>query len=704
MSLVFLYPLYLFGLVTALIPAIIHLLNRRRLKRIRFPAVKFILLSQRRISRTYRLRHWFLLALRTLAVLLLVLLLAHPIFQTGVGLSAGSGPASFVVIMDNSLSMKWSRDGEGFDQAKEALRRLVSSLRDGDRMAFVPTNALETGGPRLIDAKEILARLDALEISGGTANFSLALSKAYELLKEPAARKEIWLITDMALTGWDQFSLASLSQYDPSIPVKVIHVSSRGEALNATVKEVRIRSQGVAVGLPIELEAPVVNFTDRKIENLIVQLHLDGGKVDQRLVSLPPQGELSVKFQFRAPQKPGSHHGQIQLQAAGLAGNPKVHFSIFAQDKLKLLIVDGDPKTSLVLSETFFLTRALNPAGAEDSSLFHPEVIIPETLSSVSLDSYQAVILCNVPAIPDSFVPRLREYLIRGGGLILFLGDRVQADDYHRKLIQISPSILPGRLAERKTTPAAEGERVARIAANHPVLGSLTDRLIKESLLSTRVRTYFRVDSQDNSTLLTLANGDPFLIEKKLGAGRVLLVATTADRDWSDLPLKTAYVPLVQSMASYLSRSEAGLFDAGITVGASKTFSLPSSSAGRKLSIVKPDGKTREIELTPQGEKLAASFQENDLPGIYRTSLPSTPAASAKSPDLYAVNPPFLESRLQTIREEELLAKLRPIRADIIPLDSLEKGGTRIDLAFPLVFFIMATLVAEGWLAQRMHG
>jgi hypothetical protein len=202
---------------------------------------------------------------------------------------------------------------------------------------------------------------------------------------------------------------------------------------------------------------------------------------------------------------------------------------------------------------------------------------------------------------------------------------------------------------------------------------------------------------------LTLANGDPFLIEKKIGAGRVLLVATTADRDWSDLPLKTAYVPLVQSMAGYLSRSEAGLFDAGITVGDSKTFFLPSSSAGRKLAIVKPDGKTREIELIPQGEKLVASFQENDLTGIYRTSLPS-PSGSAKSPDLYAVNPPFLESRLQTIHEEELLAELRPIKADVIPLDSLEKGGTKMDLALPLVFLIMATLSVEGWLAQRMHG
>ena len=143
MSVFFLYPLFLFGLAAASLPILIHLFNRRRLKRIRFPAVRFILLSQKRISRSYRLRHWLLLALRTLAVIFLALLLANPIFQTGAGLFAGGGPVSLVVLLDNSLSMTWSGDGNGFKQAKEAARLLLSALNDGDRAALIPTNISE---------------------------------------------------------------------------------------------------------------------------------------------------------------------------------------------------------------------------------------------------------------------------------------------------------------------------------------------------------------------------------------------------------------------------------------------------------------------------------------------------------------------------------------------------------------------------------
>ena len=136
----FLQPVFLYGLVAASIPLLIHLLNRRRIKRIRFPAVRFILLSQRRITRSYRLRHWLILALRTVAIMLLVFLLARPMFQSGVGLFAGGGSHASVVVLDNSLSMKWSQDRQGFEKAKEAARLIVSSMGEGNQLALVPSN------------------------------------------------------------------------------------------------------------------------------------------------------------------------------------------------------------------------------------------------------------------------------------------------------------------------------------------------------------------------------------------------------------------------------------------------------------------------------------------------------------------------------------------------------------------------------------
>jgi hypothetical protein len=701
MSLFFLQPIYLYGLIATTVPILIHLLNRRRLKRLRFPAVRFVLLSQRRIARTYRLRHWILLALRTFAVLLLVLLLAHPIFQTGVGLLAAGGPASLALVLDNSLSMKWSDGGEGFKRAKEAARLLISAIKEEDRAAVIPTNPAQRRQPHLRGEREMLLKeLDEVQISDGSADFSLALRKAYDLVKEPAAQKEIWVITDMALTGWDRFSLSALGQYDPLIPLKIVKVGEKREALNATIKAISVRGRGVAVGLPIHLEASVANFTDKEIKELLVQLHLDGQNREQKLVSLPPKGEQSVSFQLKLT-RPGSHHGAVILKKDGLAGNPTAYFALDLRDQLKVLLVDGDPQTSLIQSETFFLTRALNPGEERDPSLFLPTVVVPEGLNSVPLESYQVLIFCNVPGVPDALVPRLQHYVRQGGGLLLFLGDRVQTENYNLKLFESASPILPARIREKRIISEAGGEKIGRLETAHAALQGVTDELLKTSLQSIRVRSYFRADISGGSSLLTLANGDPLLVEKKLGPGRVLLFTTAADHDWSDLPLKTAYLPLMQSLVTYLSADKKGTVDPGITVGAPKKFFLPPSHVGKSLKVIKPDRKEREVTVVADKERSAASFEENDLAGIYRLSLFGSALGQLDIPELYPVNSPFLESRLDTVDERELQAKFNPVRLEVIPLDSLAKGGKRMDLSLPLLLLIIATLATEGWLSQR---
>ena len=697
MSLSFLYPAFLFGLAAASLPILIHLLNRRRLQRVRFPAVRFILLSQKRISRSYRLRHWLLLALRTMAVVFLVLLLANPIFQTGAGLFAGGGPVAAVVILDNSLSMKWSGDGNGFKQAKEAARLLISELNDGDRAALLPTNITGKEGFRLKSQRDVLLReIEAIEIADGTANLATALDKAYELLSEPAGQKEIRLITDMGLTGWDQFSIAALKRVDPSIPLKLIRVGRQEQPLNAGIKAIRLGGQGVGVNLPLNIEATVSNFSDREVKDVLVQLSIGGRNREQKLVTVPPKGETSVSFQTRV-ERSGAEAGQVTLKKEGLAGYDVVHFTIDAQDKLRVLVVDGDPQTSLVQSESFFLSRALNPAGERDSSLFLPTVIVPDALNSAALDTYQVVILCNVATLPEAFAANLQNFVRQGGGLLIFAGDKFQSDSYNEKLSQS----VPAQLREKKTGPEAKGENIDKVDLAHPALQTFADPILLESLRSTGVWGYIRADPRGKSVLMSLANGDPLLLEQTAGAGKVILITTTADRDWTDLPLKTAFLPLLQSLAQHLAGGKRGHLDTGIAVGDVKELLLPPSLVGKSLRVTKPNKQTTAVPIVGEKSRAMATIDENELAGVYRVSLPAGAEKDPGTPQLYAVNPPFLESRLEEIGARELQAKLAPVRAEVIPIDALKDGGKRTDLALPLLALLIVTLLLEGWLGQR---
>ena len=697
MSVFFLYPLFLFGLLAASLPVLIHLLNRRKLKRIRFPAVRFILLSQKRISRSYRLRHWILLALRTLAVMFLALLLANPIFQTGAGLFAGGGPVSLVLLLDNSLSMTWSGDGNGFKQAKDAARLLISALNDDDRAAIIPTNITGKEPFRLKAQKDVLLReLDAIEIADGTANLEAALGKAYELLNVPAGQKEIRFITDMGLTGWDQFSVAGLKQLDPSIPLKLIHVGRQQTPPNGAIKEIRLGSQGVGANLPLQIDVTVANFGESELKDVLAQLSIDGQSKEQKLISVVGKSEGSLRFQTRLNQ-PGTHAGQVTLKKAGLAGNPTTNFTLDAQEKLKVLVVDGDPQTSLVQSETFFLSRALNPSGESDASIFLPTVILTDGLNAATLDGYQLLILCNVGTLPDSFSAKLQNFLRQGGGVLIFAGDKFQADSYNQKLARD----LPGQLGEKKIGPEANGDKIVKFDSKHPALQFLADPILEESIKSARVWGYFRIPAASRAPLVTLANGDPLLLEQNIGAGRIVMMASSADRDWTDLPLKTVYLPLIQSLAQYLAGGNRGTLDGGITVGATKEIALAPALVGKNLRVTKPDKQTAEVAIAAEKNRAVASIEENDRAGIYRLSLPVGGEKNAGTPQMYAVNPPLLESRLDEISVGELQAKLRPIRAEVIPIDALKEGGKRTDLALPLLGLLIVTLLLEGWLGQR---
>ena len=194
--------------------------------------MRFILLSQKRISRSYRLRHWLLLALRTLAVVFLALLLANPIFQTGAGLFAGGGPVALVVLLDNSLSMTWSGDGNGFKQAKDAARMLISALSDDDRAAIVPTNLSGKELFRLKGQKDVLLReLDSIEIADGSVNLDAALEQSLRIVESSLrAKKKSASSPTWGLPAGINSPSPRLKQVDPSIPLKLIHVGRKASA------------------------------------------------------------------------------------------------------------------------------------------------------------------------------------------------------------------------------------------------------------------------------------------------------------------------------------------------------------------------------------------------------------------------------------------------------------------------------------------
>src|SRR5918997_4046660 len=136
MGLTFLAPLFLAGLVAVAVPIFVHLIQRERKEAVEFPSLMFLQQIPYRSVRRQRIRHWTLLALRCLALLLIATAFARPFFRRDGG-AVGGGPGAareVVVLLDRSYSMAY---GDRWTRARAAARRAVDGLRAGDRASIV---------------------------------------------------------------------------------------------------------------------------------------------------------------------------------------------------------------------------------------------------------------------------------------------------------------------------------------------------------------------------------------------------------------------------------------------------------------------------------------------------------------------------------------------------------------------------------------
>src|ERR1035437_4354450 len=95
------------GAGLASVPIIIHLLNRRRFRRVIWAAMEWLLAAQRKNARRIRIEQLLLLAIRCLIMILIGLALAQPILKAmNLGV-LGQTRMTRVIILDDSYSMNY---------------------------------------------------------------------------------------------------------------------------------------------------------------------------------------------------------------------------------------------------------------------------------------------------------------------------------------------------------------------------------------------------------------------------------------------------------------------------------------------------------------------------------------------------------------------------------------------------------------------
>src|SRR6195952_2084741 len=177
----FLYPAFLFALLSLVIPVIIHLFNFRRYQKVYFSNVQFLKEIQEQQASRRNLKERLILASRLLAIFFLVLAFARPYIPGKNAANAGK-LQTVSIFVDNSYSMQTiNREGTLLDEAKRRAKEIASAYSINDSFQLL-TQDFEGKHQRLLSRDEFNDAVDAVKISPQSRSLQQIITRQQSLL------------------------------------------------------------------------------------------------------------------------------------------------------------------------------------------------------------------------------------------------------------------------------------------------------------------------------------------------------------------------------------------------------------------------------------------------------------------------------------------------------------------------------------------
>ena len=691
----FLNQALLWGMAAISIPVLIHLLNRRRYRRVPWAAMRFLKISVDQNQRRMRLEDWILLLLRCAVVALLASLLARPVLE-GVSGVPGSKVAA-AIIVDNSASMGSQEGGvTRLALAREAAHEILSGLPQGSPVVVGDVFRAHEASA---DHEFARARIDAITQTERHADLILATKEAIGALEGQAVvDRELYVITDGHAEEWG--SLAALggrfSDITAGVRVQLITV---GSSLNANLGISRLTPAAAlpAVDQPFRIDVDVTNFGEAPVTRVPVKVLVDGqASGNPWIIEELGPGRSETATLYTALPGPGYHRVTVALEGDKAPFDDRQTVVMRARDEVNVLLVDGEPGAEDRDSETFFLREALAPVPPAERSSYpvKPRVVSGSNLEAEALDRYEAVVLANVADVSLAFADRLARFVEKGGGLVVFPGGNFRPESYNALLYR-RHGLLPASFVPR------EGDIGPRTRSLIPAETNPLS-LERDLLAGVKFRQIQRLQLGEGDYRVNLRydDGQPALVESNYGQGKVFVFTSSADLAWNDFAVRPAYVPFVSRVLGGIVPSREN--NLNVAAGDPVRYRLDARLVGRDATVYEledPESLGRLTELSGDDGVSLLEFDRTDRAGPYQVTIAGEP-----EPLLFSVRPSERESSVALLGDEQL-ARL----GDSVTVSrwasngkaaSLEVDRQGAELWWPLLLVVIALAAVEMTLAQ----
>ena len=608
-------PFALAAFAVLAVPIIIHLLKPKRVRTMPFSSLRWLRSSQHKMSRRIQWHQVLLFLLRAAFLSALVLALTKPIFSTG----GKRALTERFVILDVSRSMNYEQPGSDtpFVRAKKIARALLAEGLPGDRATVLLTANTSTAlGPLAEDPTRYVARLEAARAGLGDTDLSSALAVIRPMLAvpRPNARAELLFLTDNHQGAWSQGGVAAFTDgLKMPMSVRVIDVGPSAPR-NAWIAEVRAVEFDGKRFLHARTGA---SGNEPQERTLRVGKPSDLGGIAQK-VTIAPGTFAEVSLPVPADFDFTGKIAELVLEPRDALQDDDVFWvNLDARGGVRVLLLESQGTQIESLQPGYHLRAALDVLGHGEAAAAQVTRRTPEAVVASDFANADVVVMANVAQLSDDRLLALESRIKGGAGLMMFFGPAVQPEFYNTKLHnRQSPTecLLPRPLREIASGGLAS---LTRIEWTHPLLAPLFDPTFGD-FSRVHARTFYRFgDAPQGDTSQVLAWFDdaaPALIEHTFGAGRVLIFNTTANDEWSDLPRRNCFLPLLDQSLNRLTRVRLGR---GFRTGETVALALPGVGKNATASITTPGGRGVTPALREFGAQTIARLDVADEAGVY---------------------------------------------------------------------------------------
>ena len=660
-----------FGAAAFTVPLVIHLLHRSRYQTIEWGAMHLLQASKNLNSRRMQWQQLLLLLLRCALPVLLALAMSRPLLQSFGGAN-GQAAISLAIIIDDSMSMfATSRLGEpnsrtlfsvACNSAAEILSKLPAGSNSRVLLGGAKAEALEGQIP-----DELLAKLKELAgrtIPAGDLGLQESIRDSLAwLATSQNPRRQIIVLSDCQKHEWSTWNSDQVSQLANEIAAQSVppqisfvrvspkEVDGSSKVSNLSVDSLDVSPSLLAVERDVTISTTIGNHGSDKCDNVMVSVLVNDTEIERQEIAIAPATTTVIRTRW-SPQQTGDHLIRaLILRDDDLLADNALTSAFVVQAPIPILLVDGDQRGEKMQSETDFLRLALSPfsllTGAK-GDIFLSKTIPPNELNEAVLANYRAVCLCNVREVNEVQQKALYNFVEKGNGLMVFLGDKVLTEQYQSWPTLAQKGLRIANISKRsKNEPEKKTDSSpANPTSTEPELGpsgrirmqqiefAPVRELSSASLNSlASVRFDYRcpmildpaalIKTSDASTAMRFEDDQAWILESRIGKGRCLWVGSACDDDDSNLPTRTIYVPLMQKLAAFVCNADPPKTHLNAGENWSRTIGSAATKSDSKneVLITKPDGKVVKSQWNNEGP---FGFTETRLLGSYNGKLDGT--------------------------------------------------------------------------------